>query len=345
MIKDLHIQKKMVVLIGHSEMLTAEVARRYALKIRSDYNTDVLWINSKTVTDIIKSFELVLTKVENRNEVSTINGSILRQFFGFFKYRHSLFIFEDARVNNLVLNHLNKYIGPYSCNHVLVTSREKAWRKDMYVKIQMGEDRPEASPFTNHTVFEVGTNADFVVFLDHMSQAINGMATFMQNAPKIFNYNKHVLEDITKTSGELYKMSSKIKHILKSIKSQSSRSKKGKNLEVEKKTEKPAAVSKCDFIEANLGDASVMPKFNFSKILVTQKCNNNRKAVQKRQSDSEGSDMCREIRIYKSPYFEELMIFQDHLLEKELGILLTMEKDISNITWVKEMMRMPNVET
>lgn len=151
MLDVLHIQNKPIVLICDDISAINQLLTRYGQSFYNRRHGNMLWINSKTFLTQAISFinlasELGIEAITKKISV------VVAKVFQYFSDKNSLFLFNDASANNIVLMQLSLF-APYSKNlKILITTHDKHWS------------------FSKYSVF------DIINVYDHSTEAISTSA-------------------------------------------------------------------------------------------------------------------------------------------------------------------------
>ncbi|MES2141710.1 MAG: NB-ARC domain-containing protein [Pseudomonadota bacterium] len=108
-----------------------QLALRYAQLHATDYDNNVLWINSETEADISRSFLKLATQLDIETKSKYIESkdieTIVEEVYGYFSDRKSLFIFDNVE-NYLELEKFLPKLMIGNKPNVLITSRYKNWK-------------------------------------------------------------------------------------------------------------------------------------------------------------------------------------------------------------------------
>lgn len=140
-----HLDKKIVLLTGPRGIGKSELAKKYAQEIKVDNTSSTIWINSEGHLSFIDAMKDLATTVginiENKNPTS-----IIQSVFEHFKNRKTLFIFDNAGDDNVLVNNLPVWIGSNpKFIRVIVTSRSENWDENKFKKIKINAFTPEES--------------------------------------------------------------------------------------------------------------------------------------------------------------------------------------------------------
>lgn len=114
--------QKFVVLTGHRGVGKSVLARKYA----DTFPGSVLWMNSTTITQMVHDFKTLHTSHIGPVKGKKITESI-RAVFDHFKGKNTLYIFDGANSDNVLLVQLQRYIKEDDPSKVIITSRNNNW--------------------------------------------------------------------------------------------------------------------------------------------------------------------------------------------------------------------------
>lgn len=122
-IKNFHSNsQKFVVLTGVRGVGKSELAR----KIAEDHTGSVLWINSTRITEMVKDFRALYNTNVGTEENKKVT-EVIRGVFEHFKAKNTLYVFDEAYSDNVLLKQLNRYIREDDNSRAIVTSRSPNW--------------------------------------------------------------------------------------------------------------------------------------------------------------------------------------------------------------------------
>ncbi|XP_044747144.1 uncharacterized protein LOC123308516 [Coccinella septempunctata] len=115
----------------------SELARKYAYDHCNDYDGNVIWINAENNDTLKDSFlnlardDKVCIPIMDKDRKEKEIETIVKEIYGFFAKRKSLFIFDNAEKNDDLNTFLPHRDLPPNANkpYLLITSRNREWGK------------------------------------------------------------------------------------------------------------------------------------------------------------------------------------------------------------------------
>lgn len=146
-VKTLHSENKPVAITGPSGVGKTEFALQYASIYNKIFNADVYWVDCRTVGEMLNAiYNLaddfgILVK-------SNTTDTLIEDMFTFLRSSDTLFVFDDAEVNNTFIWSLSSILHRHNKLRILITSRELKWNATLYSIIKLDSfNKQEAIQF------------------------------------------------------------------------------------------------------------------------------------------------------------------------------------------------------
>ncbi|XP_076672115.1 uncharacterized protein LOC143371117 [Andrena cerasifolii] len=135
----------LVSIIGLGGVGKSELARKYINQYTADYDNKVIWINAESYQDLAESFrrlscDVLRISTKNVNNEEKEMSSIVEDVYKFFSRGKSLFVFDNAekyKSQNDFDRGIDQFLPSlsptYNRPHVLITSRNQKWPKNIKV--------------------------------------------------------------------------------------------------------------------------------------------------------------------------------------------------------------------
>lgn len=135
-LKDLHAEGRYVVLTGQRGIGKTELARKYADKVREAESASVVWIESSSVSSMVDAIKRLAAEVGVITEGRKITA-VIRETFHYFKPRNTVFVFDAATKDNVLLLNLRTFLAGNEKSLVVVTSRDEGWNQKLFAEIKL----------------------------------------------------------------------------------------------------------------------------------------------------------------------------------------------------------------